>query len=175
VSLRVVPLSLADANAVVLALHRHHKPATGHRFSLGVIDDNGVIVGVAIIGRPVARMVDHLMVCEVSRVATDGTKNACSKLLGAAARAAQAMGYAKIQTYTLPVEGGASLRGSGWVSEGSAGGGQWVHTAGPRCQSQPTQIKTRWSRTFCDRRSYSLPEVATPKNLQGQLFGGRND
>ena len=172
-TLRVIPLTLADANRVVNALHRHHKPATGHRFSLGVVDEGGTVRGVAIVGRPVARMLDARMVCEVSRVATDGTRNACSALLGAAARAAKAMGYAKIQTYTLPAEGGASLRGAGWVCEGDAGGGQWKHTDGrARCTSQPIAIKTRWSRTLADPIGYTLPATAAPNTAQLHMFGG---
>jgi len=156
-------LTLAEANRVVAALHRHHRPATGHRFSLGVVDAQGVVRGVAIIGRPVARMVDQRMVCEVSRVATDGTRNACSMLLGAAARAAQAMGYAKIQTYTLPEEGGASLRGAGWTDEGTAGGGQWRHTDGrQRCTTQPTAPKTRWCRSLNRPVDVQLPPRLNP-------------
>lgn len=59
------------------------------------------------------------------------------------------MGYERIQTYTLPEEGGSSLRASGWVDEGPAGGGQWKHTDGkPRRTDQPTSIKTRWSKTL---------------------------
>jgi len=169
--LRVVPLTLKDANRVVSALHRHHKPATGHRFSLGVIDSEGVVRGVAIVGRPVARMVDHTMVCEVSRVATDGTRNACSILLGAAARAAKAMGYAKIQTYTLPEEGGASLRGAGWTCEGDAGGGAWKHTDGkPRDRSQPMAVKSRWVRVLADSQKYELPTEAVEREPQLGLF-----
>ena len=170
-ALRVVPLTLADANRVVRALHRHHKPATGHRFALGAIDSEGVVRGVAIVGRPVARMVDQRMVCEVSRVATDGTRNACSILLGAAARAAKAMGYAKIQTYTLPEEGGASLRGAGWMCEGDAGGGAWVHTdEKPRDRSQPMTVKSRWVRVLADSREYELPAEAVEREPQLGLF-----
>jgi hypothetical protein len=120
----VVPLELTEANAVVGLWHRHHKPCTGHRFSIGCVDIEGVLHGVAIVGRPVARNAGHPRdVLEVSRVATDGTPNACSVLYAAAARAARAMGYLRIQTYTLPWEGGASLRGAGWINEGDAGGG----------------------------------------------------
>ena len=143
----VVPLELVEANAVVARWHRHHKPCTGHRFSIGCVDANGVLHGVAIIGRPVARNAGHPRdVLEVSRVATDGEPNACSVLYAAAARAARAMGYLRIQTYTLPWEGGASLRGAGWKDEGAAGGGQWKHTDGkPRRTDQPMDVKTRWA------------------------------
>lgn len=146
----VVPVELKEANRIIAAWHRHHQPVQGHRFSLACVDQAGMVCGVAVIGRPVARLAGSPRdVLEVSRVATDGTKNACSVLYGGAARAAKAMGYLRIQTYTLPEEGGASLRAAGWVSEGYAGGGQWKHTDGkPRRTDQPTSIKTRWALTF---------------------------
>ncbi len=145
-ALRVVPLTLKDANALVTRYHRHHRPVVGHRFSLGVVKD-GELVGAAIMGRPVARMSDPTMTLEVTRLVTDGTRNACSALYGAAARAARAMGFAKIQTYVLASERGTSLKASGWTREGPAGGGQWKHTDGrPRRTDQPTMKKTRWAK-----------------------------
>lgn len=158
--LRVVPVELTDANAFVARLHRHHAPAQGHRFSLGVVNDENVLVGVAIVGRPVARKVHPRRVLEVVRLCTDGTYNACSALYGAAARVGKAMGFDSIQTYTLPEEGGASLRASGWEDEGEAGGGQWKHTDGkPRRTDQPTNVKTRWRRTLNPAASdWSMPE-----------------
>jgi hypothetical protein len=148
VKLRVKPIELRDANAFVALLHRHHKPVQGHRFSLSVVDEEDVVRGVAIVGRPVARNGGHpLEVLEVTRLCTDGTYNACSMLYGAVARVAKAMGYLRVQTYTLPEEGGASLRASGYTDEGPAGGGQWKHTDGkPRRTDQPTSIKTRWAK-----------------------------
>ena len=160
--LRVIPLELKVANALVAQWHRHHQPAQGHRFSLGVIDADGVLHGCAIIGRPVARLAGRPdRVLEVIRVATDGTYNACSMLLAAAARAGKAMGYERIQTYTLPEEGGASLRATGWRDEGAAGGGQWKHTDGkPRRTDQPTSIKTRWACGLNESR----PDIVMPAN-----------
>ena len=163
-SLYVMPIELATANAFVDRLHRHHQPVVGHRFSIGCVNDTGLLVGVCIVGRPVARLAGHPSdVAEVTRLATDGTRNASSILYGAAARACHALGFRRIQTYTLPVEGGASLRASGWTCEGDAGGGQWKHTDGkPRRTDQPTETKTRWARTFprppLDLR---LPEALT--------------
>src|SRR5438067_820085 len=115
--LAVVPLTLAEANAFVARRHRHHMPVVGHRFSLGAIDGDGVLVGCAIVGRPVARGFDWRRVCEVTRVCTDGTRNAPSLLYGACARAAAAMGYERIITYTLESEPGTSLRAAGWVRD----------------------------------------------------------
>ena len=83
--LTVKPMSLADANRFVAEHHRHHKPVRGHKFSLGCMA-NGRLVGVAIVGRPVSRYLDDGLTLEVNRLCTDGTKNACSFLYGAAAR-----------------------------------------------------------------------------------------
>ena len=111
--LTIVPLSLRQANAVVAELHRHHKPARGHKFSIGVHDGEH-LVGAAIVGRPVARAYDDGRTLEVNRTATDGTPNANSALYGAAWRVAKEMGYDRLITYTQEGESGASLRGAGW-------------------------------------------------------------
>ena len=107
--LTLQPVSLAEANAFVALHHRHHKPVRGHKYSLGCFT-GGQLVGVAITGRPVSRYLDDGLTLEVNRLCTDGTRNACSFLYGAAARAAKAMGYRKIITYILDTEDGASLR-----------------------------------------------------------------
>lgn len=131
-SLRLVPLSLEEANAFVISVHRHHGTATGHKFSLGAADASSRIVGVAIVGRPVSRHLDNGMTLEVNRVAVDGTRNACSFLLSAAWRAAKALGYERLITYTLTNEPGASLRGAGWRLIGMRGGGNWNVPSRPR-------------------------------------------
>jgi hypothetical protein len=122
--LRHVRIGLAEANAFVLAHHRHHRPVVGHLFSLGAALD-GRIVGVVIVGRPVARLRDDGETAEVTRLCTDGTSNACSFLYGAAARAAFALGYRRIGTYILASEPGTSLTAAGWRCLGHAGGGSW--------------------------------------------------
>lgn len=149
VRLKIVPLELKELNALVSSLHRHHKPVQGHRFSIGVVTEDGRFVGGASIGRPVARLTDSKQVLEVTRLVTDGTPNACSCLYGAAARIGKHMGYKKIQTFILQDETGASLRAAGWSLEGSSPGGQWKHTDGkPRRTDQPTQPKQRWSKVL---------------------------
>lgn len=146
-SLEVRPLTLKQANASVAELHRHHKPAAGHRFSLGCYSDDA-LVGACIVGRPVGRGVQPYSVAEVCRLVTNGTKNACSILYAAAARAAQAMGFDYIQTYILDTEPGTSLRASGWKFDGWTAGGKWKHSAGPRRDDQPTCKKQRWVKRF---------------------------
>ena len=84
------------------------------------------------VGRPVARNSDNGYTLEVNRVCTDGARNACSMLYGAAWRAAKALGYRRLITYTLPAEGGASLRAAGWKLLGERGGGNWNVPSRPR-------------------------------------------
>lgn len=111
--LTVVPLSFDAACAAVDRLHRHHRRPQGHKFSIGLLA-GGALCGVAIVGRPVSRALDDGLTAEVTRVATDGTANACSALYGAAWRSARAMGYRRLITYTQDGESGASLRAVGW-------------------------------------------------------------
>lgn len=115
--LTLTPVSLKNANAFVAQHHRHHRPVTGHKFSIACTEA-GRLAGVAIVGRPVSRYLDDGHTLEVNRLCTDGTKNACSFLYAAAWRAARAMGYRKIVTYILDTESGASLRAAGWVCAG---------------------------------------------------------
>ena len=136
VRLLVVPIHHAEANAFMKLHHRHHKPTIGHKFSVAVADDAGTMRGVAIVGRPVSRHLDNGWTLEVNRVCTDGTPNACSKLYQAAWRIAREMGYRKLITYTLPEEGGASLRGAGWKLLGERGGGNWNVKSRPRVDTE---------------------------------------
>jgi hypothetical protein len=112
--LEIVPLTFRQACAFVERHHRHHHPPRGAKFCLGVRDQDGELRGVAMIGRPVARHYDDGYTAEVNRTCTDGTANANSALYGAAWRAARAIGYRRLITYTQAGESGASLRGAGW-------------------------------------------------------------
>lgn len=133
-ALQITPISLRQANEFVAAHHRHHKPARGCKFCVAVSED-GEVRGVAIVGRPVSRVNDDGSTLEVNRLCTDGARNACSMLYGAAQRAAKALGYKRVITYTLPEEGGASLRGAGWSLVGIRGGGNWNTPARPRADT----------------------------------------
>ncbi len=141
--LMAYPMDLAEANAFVAEHHRHHRPVVGHKFSIGAALGEK-IVGVVIVGRPVARMRDDGMTLEVTRLATDGTKNACSFLYGAAARAGFALGYKRIGTYILDSEPGSSLKAAGWKLIGTAGGGSWSVPSRPRVDKHPLQKKLLW-------------------------------
>lgn len=136
-------MTLREARTFVEREHRHHRPPQGGLFAIG-LEDAETIVGVVIVGMPVARMLADGWTCEVTRLATDGSRNACSMLYRAAWRAARAMGYRRLVTYTLPEEGGASLRAAGFKLIGEAGGGSWSRDSRPRVDMHPTQSKLRW-------------------------------
>lgn len=158
-SLLVIPISLKKANDFVEELHRHHSKVQGHKFSIGVMEEDK-LVGVCIVGRPVSRYLDDGMTLEVTRLCTDGTKNACSILYGRSAKIAKDMGYTKIITYILQSENGSSLKASGWICDGEAGGGSWDCKSRPReliptqmslfpqKEKYPTEKKQRWYKSL---------------------------
>lgn len=147
-SLHLVPVTLAQANEHVAAWHRHNAPVPGAKFCVGAADNEGVLHAVAIAGRPVARHFDDGMTIEVVRVASDGTRNACSMLYGACQRASFALGYRRVVTYTQGSESGSSLRASGWtvIAERPARAG-WSVPSRPRDNDAYTSVTRQlWER-----------------------------
>ena len=143
--LTIEPIAFATANTFVAHHHRHSKPEVGHLYSLGAWADVLDLRGVAIIGRPKARALDDGRTVEVTRVATDGTRNACSQLYGAACREARRRGYKRVVTYTLATESGASVRASGFILAGHVKGRQW-DTPSRRRSLRETPDRHRWER-----------------------------
>lgn len=137
------PVTLREARAYVEANHRHHGAPQGGIFAIAC-SDGEAIHGVVIVGRPVARMLNDGWTAEVTRLCTDGAKNACSMLYAAAWRAARAMGYRRLITYTLESEPGTSLHAAGWRCVGIAGGGTWSRRGRPRVDAAPLTPKRRW-------------------------------
>lgn len=140
--LYIIPITLRAANAFVGLTHRHHNESRGCKFCIGA--SNGSLRGVAIAGRPVARALDDGLTCEITRLASDGTPNVCSKLYKAAVRIAKEMGYKKVITYTLASELGASLRGAGFNVIAMVRGRSWACPSRPRDDKHPTEDKIRW-------------------------------
>lgn len=132
-ALRLVPISFRDACSFVALHHRTHRPPQGCKFVVAVADEDSVLRGVLIAGRPVARMLDDGQTLEVTRTATDGTPNANSMLYGAGRRVAFALGYTRLITYTQRGESGSSLHAAGWrvVAERPAHAG-WDRPSRPR-------------------------------------------
>lgn len=146
-SLSLKCLSIAEANAFVESFHRHNKPVQGAKFAIGASDGNE-LVGIAIVGRPVARALDDGETAEVTRVCVidAAPKGACSFLYARCWRAWAALGGTRLVTYTLESESGASLRGAGWRVVGQAPGREhgWENRPGREWQPVIGQSKLRW-------------------------------
>lgn len=143
----VGPITLREAHAYVNSVHRHHRCSRGGIFAVAAYQGDGsgmVIRGVAVVGRPVARMLQDGWTAEVTRLATDGAKNACSMLYAACWRAARAMGYRRLITYILTGEPGISLRAAGWKLVAQTRGGPWSRENRPRIDLHPLQAKLRY-------------------------------
>jgi L-amino acid N-acyltransferase YncA len=144
--MNLVPITISDALEFVARHHRHGGAPHSYLFAVACAEGEEV-VGVAVIGRPVARMLQDGWTAEVIRLCTDGTKNACSMLYGAAWRACRALGYRRLVTYILDSEPGVTVRAAGFKLVGQAGGGSWHRENRPRVDRHPTQGKLRWERT----------------------------
>lgn len=146
--LKLAPISIREASRYVLHHHRHHRPPQGALFALAV-EANGQLVGVAIVGRPVGRGAQDGRTVEITRVCTDGTSNACSFLYSRCRRAAVALGYERVLTYTRQDEGGASPRAAGFEQEALLDARSWAdeytQTDGKGRQDQSTPAaRVRW-------------------------------
>lgn len=138
--LSIVPIFQSEAFAFIEQFHRHHKKPVGSMFQLA-LSDGEKIVGVVVVGRPVARRLQDGFTAEVTRLCTDGTPNACSALYAAAWRVAKNMGYRKLITYILSSETGTSVKAAGWKLIGERGGGSWSVPSRPRIDKHPLQKK----------------------------------
>ena len=144
--MNIQPITFKEACDFINQHHRHHKATVGCKFSVGLFEGSKM-VGCAVCGRPVSRYLDDGFTCEINRLCTDGTKNACSMLYGACCRIAKAMGYKLIITYILESENGAILKASNFVCDGRAGKPHWT---GERNKGQdiPKEYKQRWHRNL---------------------------
>jgi len=146
---RIDAVTLAEARAFVGRHHRHNPAPQGHKFSLGLVGADGARRGVAVVGRPVARLLDDGRTLEVVRLCTDGAANACSTLLAAAWRASRELGFHRLVTYTQDAETGASLRAAGWrkVAELRPRAG-WASAGRDRRDRHPVRVRrVRWEVT----------------------------
>lgn len=145
-ALELKPIGRDEANDFIRARHRHHQPNQGYKFAIG-LSENDRLCGVVVVGRPVSRHLDDGYTAEVTRLCTDGTKNACSMLYAAAWRATRAMGYKRLITYILKDEPGTSLRAAGWRLIGETRGGSWDRPGRARIDKAPTCQKKLYEMT----------------------------
>lgn len=137
------PMTLKEACRFVREHHRHHKPPQGGLFAIGCAAGD-VVCGVVIVGRPVARHLDDSWTAEITRCCTNGTRNACSFLYAAAWRAAKAIGYRRLITYTRADEPGSSLRGAGWKVIGESRQQSWDRPSRPRVDKSEPYDRLLW-------------------------------
>jgi len=149
--LEVRPVDLKTAKEFIRRHHRHNPPPVSWRWGHAVY--NGAdLVAVAMVGRPVARRIDHTRVVEVTRLCVNPELaqavawNACSMLYGAAAREAKRRGFGQVVTYTLESERGTALKAVGWKVAGLTKGGTWNRPSRKRIDKAPTCRKVRWER-----------------------------
>jgi len=150
--LELQPITYREACEFIRLHHSHHLPPQGWKFGIGV-NDGEEVVGVVTVGRPVARGLDDGWTLEVTRNCTNGTPHVASKLYAAAWRAAKALGYKRLVTYTLKKEKGTSLKAAGWKSLYETSGGTWNCKSRPRVQRAPTGQKTLWQPTSAQGES----------------------
>lgn len=145
--MKLVPLTRDKAFAFIRDHHRHHRPPVGWLFGVGV-QMGGELVGVACVGRPVARGNQDGFTAEVTRVCVlPGHPNACSKLYAACWRAVRAIGYTRLITYCLESESGTSVTAAGWERVRRTKGGSWDTPARPRTDKAPTEPKVLYQVT----------------------------
>lgn len=142
-TLELQPIDFKEASAFIRKHHRHHLPTVSWKFGVAV-NDGTAVTGVLVAGRPVSRHLDDGWTLEVTRCCTDGTKHCASMLYAAAWRAAKALGYRRMITYTLADEPGTSLLAAGWKSLYATAGGSWSRASRPRVDTHPLGQKTLW-------------------------------
>ena len=152
--------------------HRHHRPVVGHKFSIAAVSADDAVDGVAIVGRPVARGRDDGWTLEVTHLCVaDRRRDACSFLYAASARAAWALGYQSIGTYTLTSETGASLRGAGWTQVHITAGGSWSTPSRVRVDGKfPPEPKVLWEAVNGRAAVAELPSYHAEADPQGKMI-----
>jgi hypothetical protein len=142
-TLELRPIGTREASAVVKRLHRHLPRVVGGLFAVSVFD-NDELVGVGVASRPKARFLQDGFTVEISRVATDGHRNACSKIYGALCRACAAIGVRRVVTFTRTDEPGTSLRAAGFTEAGLTREQSWDRPQRHRF-GEPLQVR-KWVR-----------------------------
>lgn len=147
-ALIAIPLTRDQANAFIVEHHRHHPRVTGHRFIVGA-SLSGILVGVAVAGRPRARLLPQYSEVEVSRLCSSGERNVCSFLYSRCSRVARELGFLTVFTAILDSESGASLRAAGWEYVYSTRGGTQDRPSRRRVDKAPICPKQVWAPNWC--------------------------
>ena len=144
--MKAKPMSQRQAKEWVTTHYNNNKTPHGDIFRVAAEHDCK-IVGVAMVGRPVSRVLQDRGGAEVLRMCLieGAPKNTASFLYGRCIRAAKALGYTALYTYSLEFEEAASIRAASFVEDGKVKGRSWASKGRPRTD-QPFQRldKVRW-------------------------------
>ncbi|MEO3810725.1 XF1762 family protein [Sphaerisporangium sp. B11E5] len=92
----MVPIKLHTARAFIAWTRHAPPPQREATFAIGVNAADGVLIGVAIAGRPMTPELDDGHSIELIQLATDGTPDAAPALVGAAWRITLVLGYRRL-------------------------------------------------------------------------------
>lgn len=130
--LTIRPATLREANNFVRRWHSHNKPVKGCMFAAACETRGRDVVGVAIVGRPIAPALQDGRTIEVTRVATPGLRadrrcwGAMSMLLRSVWQAAWALGVRRGVSYTRSDESGRGYEAAGWVAVATTRPEEWT-------------------------------------------------
>jgi len=175
--LEVRPISFRDACGFVRRHHRHCQPPTAWRWG-GALYNGFVLIGVVMVGNPVARAFMHLGVVEVTRLTVRGDtepmlrKDACSTLYAWSSREAERRGFSRIISYVREDEPGTSLLASGWTRDCAVRGRSWHSKRRQRSNNNADVDKVRWSRTLRPKPPKPPPAAPMPPATPPEWMGG---
>lgn len=149
-ALELRPTTCRGSQAIVRALHRRLPRVEGGTAATSVWVD-GELAGVGIASLPKAPRSRDGFTIEITRVATDGHPNACSRLYGALCRSAAALGYRRAITFTQLDEPGTSLRAAGFRDDGLTREQSWNRPGNPGRSKELSQVR-RWVRELQEPR-----------------------
>lgn len=179
-ALEIRPIEWAAARAFVAHHHAHCRPPVTWRFQTAVYNGR-TLLGVALVGNPVARALNRRGIVEVNRlcIRRDTPEalrwNAASMLYGWCAREAARLGWRKIITYTRADEPGTSLVAAGWTRDGPVRGRGWHSARRARSNTNSWIGKVRWSRQIAPAEQRSISRAGGSDQRRGLVTAGGPD
>ena len=179
--LRTRPVRFTAARDFVRHHHAHCTAPAAWRFGQAILN-GGTMLGVVMVGNPVAPALNGRGTVEVNRlcIRRDIPRvlawNAASQLYGWAAREAARQGWTHIITYTRADEDGISVRAAGWQQEARIRGRGWHSSRRARSNTNAWVDKIRWGKPLksaATRRKESCraPSTNHADSLSRALFG----
>ena len=179
-ALEIHPIDREPARHFVARHHAHCRPPVTWRFQTAIYNGR-TLLGVAVVGNPVAPSLNGRGIVEVNRLcirrdtAAALRWNAASMLYGWCAREAARQGWQKIVTYTRIDEPGTSLLAAGWVPEGRVRGRGWHSARRARSNTNSWIDKIRWGKSLATSHRVAKASRRSAEPLGILLTGGLFD